>query len=367
METGSIRLVVASPEELSKTKSGNPNHDGKGRFSKASGGSGNGIQGILDRISSLPSPSDFGDDPAAAEQALNELGGLIDAQINAELLTDPANKAQVPVQGRDRDQANDEIMTATDNLIFIHNQLDDLAKKKGFASWQATATHPDARNQIIAQNTGLTDDLSRWDKVQRAAQIRLSGGPQYAKLYADKARQVLGKLRPYGTGDLKSTGDPRLQTSIRDAGKLYPNDWVNASNKNKLLVQLSDRGLYNNSKKTLTTTGNADNAAHEMAHRMEDTLPNIKQITSAFYDRRTKGETPQSMQRLSPGGNWAPGEVARPDKFPDPYMGKAYKSSKENEILSMGVQRLFYSGSSPHLSQVDPDYNRMILGLLAKG
>ena len=77
---------------------------------------------------------------------------------------------------------------------------------------------------------------------------------------------------------------------------------------------------------------------HEAMHWIERVNPNVLANSIAFLEYRTKGETPEKLKKLT-GINYDNTEIAKPDKFFDPYCGKIY--DRATEIMSMGVQRLF--------------------------
>lgn len=89
---------------------------------------------------------------------------------------------------------------------------------------------------------------------------------------------------------------------------------------------------------------------HEMGHAIEDHHPAIMRESVNFLMRRTLSEKTQSLndlysqklgQKVTAFGKE---EVARPDKFHDPYVGKQYVAADgrhyATEILSMGIERL---------------------------
>lgn len=105
--------------------------------------------------------------------------------------------------------------------------------------------------------------------------------------------------------------------------------------------------------------------AHEFAHAIEDSVPGIKQIEKEFYDRRTKGEKAEFLGKLTGQYGYSRKEIAKPDKFLDPYMGKDYSNSSKNpnyELLSMGMSYLY---NKPDQLVKDKDYMNFVLGCLA--
>lgn len=76
---------------------------------------------------------------------------------------------------------------------------------------------------------------------------------------------------------------------------------------------------------------------HELGHALEARNPVLHQQLVDFLKRRTEGEALQPLRKLVKGSGYRKDEMARPDKFMDPYIGKDYQG-KATEVLSMGLQ-----------------------------
>jgi hypothetical protein len=85
--------------------------------------------------------------------------------------------------------------------------------------------------------------------------------------------------------------------------------------------------------------------AHEFWHSVEEKNPARGEAAIDFLAHRTAGESPRSLRSL--GKPWLPfSERARPDKFLDAYVGKAYEVPGKvfaTEVTSMGAQWLVKS------------------------
>lgn len=125
--------------------------------------------------------------------------------------------------------------------------------------------------------------------------------------------------------------------------------------------------------------------AHEWAHHLEAFNPLIHQRCVEFFEARTKGETLQKLNKLVPGSTYKDDEVAKPDKFHDPYVGRYYASPEDinargyresdpakvvykkgepygTEILSMGVERMLRSASE--FARNDPEYFKLVYEIM---
>ena len=95
---------------------------------------------------------------------------------------------------------------------------------------------------------------------------------------------------------------------------------------------------------------------HEMGHAIEDTNPEINRKARAFLEARTRGETAQSLARLT-NKQYGIDEVSKPDRFPDPYVGKIYDDKGKGistEVISMGLEYLYTDAR--RFAQQDPEY-----------
>jgi hypothetical protein len=179
--------------------------------------------------------------------------------------------------------------------------------------------------------------------------------------------------------------------AIDEVRNYLPTDWVKASNTRPIKTKKVKRGYYSaahfKSKDAVEKAGYTieqlerakrmdlleDTVAlsgegtasmrrvafHEMGHRIEDMVPNIKKLEHEFYKRRTAGEELKWM-----GSGYRQNEMTRFDKFLSGYMGKDYGNTETSyyELLSMGLESV-YTGTYEIMD--DTDYADFIYGLLA--
>lgn len=109
---------------------------------------------------------------------------------------------------------------------------------------------------------------------------------------------------------------------------------------------------------------------HELGHSLEfvagsrlSAAPNLKANvntqTVKFLNHRTEGEKARKLSDIRTGDHildsrkFNDNEIAKPDKFSDPYMGKIY-SQGTTEILSMGIEKMWDNPAK--FAKDDPDY-----------
>lgn len=101
---------------------------------------------------------------------------------------------------------------------------------------------------------------------------------------------------------------------------------------------------------------------HEAAHWLEESDPKIHAKVQKFFESRTAGESWQKLKDLTGNSNYGDNEVAKPDKWPKPYMGKKTNSDKNSEILSMGMEMMYRDPVA--FAKQDPEYFGFIYNTL---
>lgn len=102
---------------------------------------------------------------------------------------------------------------------------------------------------------------------------------------------------------------------------------------------------------------------HEYGHHLEYSNPEFARAASEWIKSKATSDTPQKLRNLIPGSGYGNSEVAYPDKFIDPYVGKYYKNGT-TEVVSMGLEHLASPALMQKLYEADPDHFFLILGML---
>lgn len=184
------------------------------------------------------------------------------------------------------------------------------------------------------------------------------------------ARDVISQIVPLGNPG-KTAWAKGTHAAAREAydsiTNYLPTSWLEKSNAGREMVgRKVKRGHYwgGTSSKPAefyvsgdTAAARAKVALHEMGHRMEHMIPEIKRLEYEFYQRRTAGEAKKTL----PG--YSSKEKGRLDDFLNPYMGKDYGNTESSfyEILSMGLEGVYMATTPIH---TDKDYYNFILGVL---
>ena len=158
-------------------------------------------------------------------------------------------------------------------------------------------------------------------------------------------------------------------SAVIDAQKCLPKEWVDAfMARGALKTVQSARGYFRPGRAMddeMAISGSTEIeslrcAIHELGHRLEASNPQVLALEKEFYERRTAGESLESLQTLTGNSGYSIDERSRRDKFLDAYMGKDY-GGNAYELVSMGLEMLY---TEPYELVKDPDYAKFILGIV---
>lgn len=112
---------------------------------------------------------------------------------------------------------------------------------------------------------------------------------------------------------------------------------------------------------SLSTSAGPKTVIHELGHALDfgsshgpkTEKYSVNAHALAFLEKRTKGETAKKLKDLTGNSNYDNDEIAKPDKFSHPYMGKIYKGVT-SEIISMGIEEMWSNPAK--FAKEDPEY-----------
>jgi hypothetical protein len=102
---------------------------------------------------------------------------------------------------------------------------------------------------------------------------------------------------------------------------------------------------------------------HEAAHHMEFESPKLKQAANDWMRSKATSNNPKKLSELTGIKAYSKDEVALPDKFADPYVGKIYKDGS-TEVLSMGIEHFVSAKSMNQLREKDKRHFDFTVGVL---
>ena len=249
----------------------------------------------------------------------------------------------------------------TDTAKRVRARRDKLLKERD--KWDEAAEKYHVQGKYKERDKALA-------KSEELTRKALELNKEIVKLEAKKGEaylEFLSKIRPFGPGKNKQQWHPlsndEIVKTIEAAFKYLPRDWVELSAQTQLYAEEARRGFFREARDRAPSTialrpGDVQTALHELGHRMEWMRAAISEMESEFYRRRTNN-LQEPLRWL--GGYYRKDEVARFDKFTNPYMGKWYGDGFF-EILTMGLEGVFFGA---HELQRDKDMLYFILGILA--
>lgn len=105
---------------------------------------------------------------------------------------------------------------------------------------------------------------------------------------------------------------------------------------------------------------------HEVSHHIEAENDELRQIAVNWRNSRASSLKPQKLNEIE-DLPYDDSEMAVPDKFITPYVGKIYGNdvnSGETEVLSMGIERFSAPILMHYFYRADPEHFHLILGTL---
>ena len=336
-----------------------------------------GLQPVPDSATVKDTPKTFKDKIQAVKDKVAANGGKVEeshlleaGKVVADEFTamKSAAKAKMDAAQVKLDVFRDELNTINDRTNKLYSA------KKGL---------------LTLDEVGLKsmDELKAEEKALLDRYIEIHQNPEYTKAYHEfeEARKKyrgtqqehiewlhnkLAEIREMGSSGFDVTGhlnksSSMMRSVVEDAYSHYPKAWVEKSLKHgNLTPKKAARGYYSEWDKVIAISGSGNSARstafHELGHRFERAVPEIRDMEKLFYDRRTQGEPLEWLGAITGNTGYKRSEKARKDKFVSPYMGKDYGGTAY-ELVSMGFQ---YAYCDPMELAKDPDMQAWIYGIL---
>jgi hypothetical protein len=161
------------------------------------------------------------------------------------------------------------------------------------------------------------------------------------------------------TGTLNQEQSTKLVTGINAFKKMVGVDTIDGKTLKVAALDAkfgsaADRSFYRRGGIYMADKAPVEVVVHEAAHWLEESDPKIHYKVQKFFESRTAGEKWQKLSELTGNSNYGDNEIAKPDKWPKPYMGKKTNSDKNSEILSMGMEMMYKDPAG--FAKADPEY-----------
>lgn len=103
-------------------------------------------------------------------------------------------------------------------------------------------------------------------------------------------------------------------------------------------------------------------AFHEMGHMLETSRPEIELAMQGFLEKRATGD-PQRLSDLTGEEGYGSSEIAVPDNFISPYVGKIYVTGGD-EVFSVGMEHLADPKTASVLALIDREHFALTVGAI---
>lgn len=103
---------------------------------------------------------------------------------------------------------------------------------------------------------------------------------------------------------------------------------------------------------------------HEMGHHVEYESKDLQKAVRDWVISRATGDQ-RPLRELTGDNGYRDDEMAYPDKFVDPYVGKLYEDGY-TEVISMGMEHFYRAEDMDFLYSKDPEHFYLILGILGR-
>jgi len=221
--------------------------------------------------------------------------------------------------------------------------------------------------RLVREERRRTDPILRHAENLRdvLAEIRALGGDFDRRYVTEGRRENSPSLYGY-----RRINDSDLYDMADDEARYLPSEWIERSNeRGGFHVSERGRGHYADARRMVSISGHTDDERrstmlHELGHRMEHSIPEIKIWEWIFMTRRIEESSNRGRFRLAdlqPDHQYEDHEWSYPDDFPDPYTGRDYGRDPDSttEVLTTGLEALFHGDLG------DADHRSFVLGLLA--
>lgn len=247
-------------------------------------------------------------------------------------------------------------------------------------------------NQMIAEGKRQTDEIRARLDPEAAA---VSASAEFTRVLIERLNEVGRSTQT--PAKIATTGEGA--ELVKAASQRYPDSWTQAADAfGELRALFSKKRGYHYTafeaqagffvdaqpfgrvKLTrgmgLLSVRNFKVAVHEYAHRLQHIVQEADDYFQRLHQRRTKGERLQKLAQLT-GKNYADSEVAKEDKYIEPYFGKEYSDVRTPyrgrvgalELMPM-VYEIILSGTQPerflNFFSNDPELFHLAVGLLFK-
>ncbi len=291
--------------------------------------------------------------------------------------TKPPAKTKKP-KAKTGSPPNTEALTSPKALIVHGRSLVDTSKLDAVISEGKTeiARLKNAA-EAIAESISTLDESAR-QKAFEAYGLAEQAVSDYEKKYNGLLRAEASKIKQSildsGMGkkeasklaqkikiDLPSPEDRKI---VRDAVTQNLMLTGGKGSSVKALGVAENRGYADKVKKYINMGDvSGETILHEMGHFVEFESEEIRKAANDFIYGRATG-APQKLSKLT-NVNYEDNQIALPDKFINPYVGRVYASG-DTEVVSMGLEMLYSDRTLAEFYEKDPEHFFFTIGAIRR-
>lgn len=267
-----------------------------------------------------------------------------------------------------REKARQDMRAAT--AIALRKEVDAVNKEDG--------TEPRNRARVeemmssperIASQSLLTTDTANFAAVH-AQSLEIAARPVVAQEIKTANEYALRVVNPEIHGQAMTT-PISFEESVRAYARVKEYDH-DADRIPGALGSLQTRGSVTR----LAASDTASTHLHEMAHHIEFSTPEVRQLTADFLESRTRGEQQVEFSKKFPSHGYSEDERGSPDDFKKAFVAAGYSEERaevlahysgkrygtgSTEVLTMGMELMYRDARA--FAAADPEWFDLVAGI----
>jgi len=309
---------------------------------------------------------------AALDELINKKNAektAVKSKIQAEILADFEKSAEKILGKNERSKildAVDKFKASPENKAALAKRLDKQKPLLDRIQFDIT--------ELKLESSNLRRQLD---------EVIAPGSKAFDTIMVEEATKLIDEIRGTSTTTPVLTGPDEVVKIVENAFSKYPKDWAEAAKsrfpggiKTNIISRGEFRDFRDGSARISLSVGKnrLDSveeffpvAVHEVGHAMEQSVPGLKRMESAYWQRRAASDNYKITGIVDPQSRT---EFGNRDKWTDAYTGRSYglKDTDGYEVFTTGIEALLggnnYFGDSTLGQTVDDDFRRFILGVL---
>ncbi|MBQ7609091.1 MAG: hypothetical protein IJU76_14170 [Desulfovibrionaceae bacterium] len=279
-------------------------------------------------------------------QAISNRLGTIE-EINARLsISDRVSDLQDKILKITKDKSQD--YSKDEQWNHLVDELTDLLEKQN----TIYSKYEDITSDLESVKQSVYDDILGMIKKQSPVTEELANAWVEENVYFCKGAKAKLKKIGYDEEEFKKDAAEFYQLV---GGKIGPVQFFTTESDRSFAQGRTSIAISNKFDKEVLF--------HELGHLVEGFDKNVYHANRAFIVTRATGD-PKRLNTLSKL-KYRNNEIAYPDHFTDPYVGKIY-SHDSTEVLSMGIQNFISPTALAHFIDKDKEHFELIIGCCAK-